>query len=152
MTTFAWLGLIVVVAIAAFFLGSMITKKQLKHDDLEQQVQSAKHELEQYRQEVADHLASTKKLMTKMQDSYAQLLTHVEETDKALLNVKPTTPEEPFFSKETTEQLQASLQSRPERRREAKHDTLSAQPSDYVAGETGIFSGEGSEIEHSKAS
>ena len=66
MTTFAWLGLIVVVAIAAFFLGSMFTKKQLKHDDLEQQVQQAKHELEQYRQEVADHLASTKKLMTKM--------------------------------------------------------------------------------------
>ncbi|MEQ3512055.1 YhcB family protein [Pseudoalteromonas sp. BZB3] len=152
MTTFAWLGLIVVVAIAAFFLGSMITKKQLKHDDLEQQVQSAKHELEQYRQEVADHLASTKKLMTKMQDSYSQLLIHVEETDKALLNVKPAMPDEPFFSKETTEQLQASLQSRPERRREAKNDTLSAQPSDYAEGETGIFSGESSEVEQSKVS
>jgi len=61
-------------------------------------------------------------------------------------------PDEPFFSKETTEQLQASLQSRPERRREAKNDTLSAQPSDYAEGETGIFSGESSEIEHSKAS
>ena len=152
MTTFAWLGLIAVVAIAAFFLGSMFTKKQLKHEDLEQQVESAKHELEQYHQEVADHLASTKKLMAKMQDSYSQLLVHVEETDKALLTVKPAMPNEPFFSKETTEQLQASLQSRPERRREAKNGTLSSQPSDYAEGETGIFSGESSEVEQSKAS
>lgn len=151
MTTFAWLGLLVIVAIAAFFIGSTVTKKQLKHDDLEQQAQKAKHDLEQYRQDVADHLASTKKLMSKMQDSYSQLLEHVEETDKVLLTVKPQVPDEPFFSKETTEQLQASLNSRPERRKAESTEQPAAQPSDYVEGESGIFKGERLEVEQTKA-
>ncbi|WP_105167257.1 YhcB family protein [Pseudoalteromonas sp. T1lg23B] len=152
MTSFAWMGLIVVVAIAAFFIGSVWTKKQFKHGELEQQAQRAKHELEQYRQEVADHLASTKKLMTKMQDSYSQLLNHVEETNQVLLTEKPTHPSEPFFSKETTEQLHASLKSRPERRRKETTNEGAAQPTDYVDGESGLFSGERSEIKQSKVS
>ncbi|CAH9063380.1 hypothetical protein PSECIP111951_03262 [Pseudoalteromonas holothuriae] len=152
MTSFAWMGLIIVIAIAAFFLGSVWTKKQFKHDDLEQQTQQAKHELEQYRQEVADHLANTKKLMGKMQDSYSQLIQHVEETNQVLLTEKPNHPSDPFFSKETTEQLHASLKSRPERRRNDRANTGVAQPSDYVDGESGLFSGERLEVEQSKAS
>jgi len=151
MTTLAWLGLLVITAIAAFFLGSIMTKKQFKQNDLEHQVQEAKQELEQYRQEVAEHLASTKQLMTKMQDSYSQLLVHVDETDKALLSSNSNIPTEPFFSKETTEQLHASLENRPERRRQPRN-TLDAQPSDYAEGETGLFSGDRTEVEHSKAS
>ncbi|BBN80314.1 cytochrome D ubiquinol oxidase subunit III [Pseudoalteromonas sp. A25] len=152
MTSFAWIGLIIIVAIAAFFVGSVWTKKQFKHSDLEQQAQQAKHELEQYRQEVADHLASTKKLMGKMQDSYSQLLSHVEETNQVLLSEKPSHPSEPFFSKETTEQLHASLKSRPERRRSDRANEGFAQPTDYVDGESGLFSGERLEVEQTKAS
>jgi uncharacterized membrane-anchored protein YhcB (DUF1043 family) len=152
MTSLAWIGLIIIVAVAAFFLGSTWTKKQFKHGELEQQAQQAKHELEQYRQEVADHLASTKKLMSKMQDSYGQLLSHFEETNQVLLTEKPSHPSDPFFSKETTEQLHASLKSRPERRRSDRNSEGVAQPTDYVDGESGLFSGERLNVEQSKAS
>ncbi|WP_419147268.1 YhcB family protein [Pseudoalteromonas 'SMAR'] len=151
MTTVTWLGLLIIVAIAAFFLGSFITKKQFKHDELEVQAQQAKHDLEQYRQDVSDHLAGTRKLVNKMQDSYSQLLSHVEETNQLLTKERPSHPQDPFFSKETTEQLQASLQARPEKRRK-QDPSFDAPPSDYAEGETGLFSGDKKESEQIKAS
>jgi uncharacterized protein len=142
MTTFTWLGLVVIVAVAAFILGTLFTKKQLQQDKLEQQAKQAKDELEQYRQDVADHLANTKKLMGKMQDSYGQLLTHVEETNQILLTEKVNHLHDPFFSKETTEQLHASLHSRPERRRTDKQADTTLQPTDYATTNSDLLSAE----------
>ena len=88
MGTFTWVGLVIIVAIAAFFIGAFVTKKQFKHDELEEQVEQAKNTLEQYRQDVADHLANTGKLVTKMKDNYDQLLSHVEETNQLLLDTE----------------------------------------------------------------
>ncbi len=82
-----------------------------------------------------------------MKDNYDQLLNHVEETNKLLLADKKQHPNEPFFSKETTEQLQNSLQDRRGNRSSAE-----AQPADYVVGETGLFTGSEKVSEHSKAS
>ncbi|MBE0366825.1 MULTISPECIES: YhcB family protein [Pseudoalteromonas] len=152
MTTIVWLGLLIITGVVSFFIGAQVTRKQLKQTELEQQAIQAKSELEQYRQDVSDHLASTKKLMSKMQESYTQLFSHVEQTDQVLLTEKPTHPSEPFFSKETTEQLHASLKSRPERRRANNRSDDSAQPVDYVEGESGIFSGESLENEQTKVS
>ena len=85
MGTITWIGILIIVAISAFFIGAFVTKKQFKQDELEQQVEQANNALEQYRQDVADHLASTGKLVSKMKDNYDQLLNHVEETNKLLL-------------------------------------------------------------------
>ncbi|MFC3033022.1 ZapG family protein [Pseudoalteromonas fenneropenaei] len=150
MNTFAWVGLLVVVAVAAFFLGALFTKKKFKQDELEQQAADAKHALAQFRQDVADHLDNTRKLVNKMQDNYTQLLNQVEETNQLLVIEKVVHPADPFFSKETTEQLQASLKSRPERR--GDRSTASSQPSDFAAGTSGIFSGHSAENEQIKAS
>ncbi|ASM55153.1 MULTISPECIES: YhcB family protein [Pseudoalteromonas] len=137
MGTFTWVGLVIIVAIAAFFIGAFVTKKQFKHDELEEQVEQAKNTLEQYRQDVADHLANTGKLVTKMKDNYDQLLSHVEETNQLLLEDRNKAPAEPFFSKEMTEQLQASLKER-----RSDRSNADAQPADYVSGESGLFAGE----------
>ena len=137
MGTFTWVGLVIIVAIAAFFIGAFVTKKQFKHDELEEQVEQAKNTLEQYRQDVADHLANTGKLVTKMKDNYDQLLSHVEETNQLLLEDRNKAPAEPFFSKEMTQQLQASLKER-----RSDRSNADAQPADYVSGESGLFAGE----------
>lgn len=137
MGTFTWVGLVIIVAIAAFFIGAFVTKKQFKHDELEEQVEQAKNTLEQYRQDVADHLANTGKLVTKMKDNYDQLLSHVEETNQLLLEDRNKAPAEPFFSKEMTEQLQASLKEH-----RSDRSNADAQPADYVSGESGLFAGE----------
>jgi uncharacterized membrane-anchored protein YhcB (DUF1043 family) len=152
MTTIVWLGLLIITGVIGFFIGSQVTRKQLKQTELEEQAMQAKNDLEQFRQDVSDHLSSTKKLMNQMQESYTQLLSHVEHTDQLLLTEKPTHPSEPFFSKETTEQLHASLKSRPERRRGDRRANDSAQPVDYVEGKSGIFTGERSENKQEKIS
>ncbi|MFC0117766.1 ZapG family protein [Pseudoalteromonas xiamenensis] len=150
MNTIAWIGLVVIVAAAAFSLGAMFTKKKFKQDELEQQANEAKADLEQFRQDVADHLDNTRKLVSRMQDNYTQLLNQVEETNQLLLSDKQVISSDPFFSKETTEQLQASLKKRPERRSDRSNAT--SQPTDFVEGKSGIFSGNSSENEQIKIS
>jgi uncharacterized protein len=134
MGTFMWVGLVIIVAIAAFFIGAFAAKKQFKQGELEQQAEQAKNALEQYRQDVADHLANTGKLVNKMKDNYEQLLSHVEETNQLLLEDRNKAPAEPFFSKEMTEQLQTSLKER-----QSDRSNANAQPADYVSGESGLF-------------
>ena len=147
MGTVMWVGLIVIVAVVAFFIGAFVTKKQFKQDELKEQAEQAQSALEQYRQDVADHLANTGKLVNKMKENYDQLLSHVEDTNQLLLEDRNKAPAEPYFSKETTEQLQASLKERRSDRSSAK-----AQPADYVSGESGLFAGQNKVSEHSKAS
>ncbi len=53
MGTITWIGILIIVAISAFFIGAFVTKKQFKQDELEQQVEQANNALEQYRQDVA---------------------------------------------------------------------------------------------------
>ena len=72
-----------------------------------------------------------------MKDNYDQLLSHVEETNQLLLEDRNKAPAEPFFSKEMTEQLQASLKER-----RSDRSNADAQPADYVSGESGLFAGE----------
>lgn len=139
MTTITWLSFMVITAIASFFVGTVFTKRQYENDELEKEVEKAKDELEQYKQDVADHLANTDKLVGKMKDNYEQLATHVQQTNKLLLvdNTKETMP---FFSKETTEQLQASLDQLAEPKTQTT--VTDAQPMDYAQNNSGLFSGE----------
>ena len=139
MTTISWLSFLIITAIASFFVGTVFTKRQYENDELEKEVEKAKNELEQYKQDVADHLASTDKLVGKMKDNYEQLATHVQQTNKLLLvdNTKETMP---FFSKETTEQLQASLDQLTEPKTHTP--VTDSQPMDYAQNNSGLFSGE----------
>ena len=147
MGTVMWVCLVVITAVVAFFIGAFVTKKQFKQDELKEQAEQAENALEQYRQDVADHLANTGKLVNKMKENYDQLLSHVEETNQLLLEDRNKAPAEPFFSKETTEQLQASLKER-----QCDRSNAQAQPADYVSGESGLFAGQNKVSEHSKAS
>ena len=147
MGTVMWVGLVVIASVVSFFTGAFVAKKQFKQHELKEQAEEAKNALEQYRQDVADHLATTGKLVNKMKENYDQLLSHVEATNQLLLEDRNQQPAEPFFSKETTEQLQASLKERQSDRSSAK-----AQPADYVSGESGLFAGQNKVSEHSKAS
>ncbi|MFY8273715.1 ZapG family protein [Pseudoalteromonas sp. SSDWG2] len=149
MSTITWLGVVIIIAASSFFLGGWFTKKRFKQEELEEQAQTAQRELEQYRQDVADHLDNTNKLISKLKDNYEQLANHVQQSDHLLLAKKNIDMSQPFFSKETTEQLHASLSQRPERHGiNTVHDS---QPADYAAGESGLFSGQKKETEQQPA-
>ena len=136
MTTAIWLTVVIIVAFSCFFLGVVLTKRQYEHDELEKEVEKAQLNLEQYKQDVADHLSNTNKLVTKMRDNYEQLVNHVQETNRILLTEqnKETIP---FFSKETTEQLHASLDKL--EKPKSKQESLESQPADYAEGKSGLF-------------
>ena len=115
MQTITWIGIVVIVSACSFFLGGWFNKKRNKQEDLEHQVEQAQTELAQYRQDVADHLDNTNKLMSKIKENYEQLLAHSQRSEKLLTARESADLTQPFFSKETTEQLYASLDQRPER-------------------------------------
>ena len=149
MSTITWLGVVIIIAAGSFFLGGWFTKKRFKQEELEEQANKAQGELEQYRQDVADHLDSTNKLIAKLRDNYEQLASHVQQSNNLLSAKKDVDISQPFFSKETTEQLHASLNERPERHpTRTMHDS---QPADYAVGESGVFSGQKKESEQQPA-
>ena len=41
MGTVMWVGLVVIVAVVAFFIGAFVTKKQFKQDELKEQAEQA---------------------------------------------------------------------------------------------------------------
>lgn len=145
MSTAIWITLLVVTAVASFFIGSLITKRQYEHDELEKEVEKAQGDLEQFKQDVADHVAHTNKLVNKMQDSYAQLVKHMEETNKLLVAEK-NVEVVPFFSQEANEIL-SETRNNDKTRSEllARNAELQAAPADFVTGESGIFRGNSSE-------
>ncbi|MEO2267853.1 YhcB family protein [Pseudoalteromonas pernae] len=149
MSTITWLGVVIIIAACSFFLGGWFTKKRFKQEELEEQAHKAQSELEQYRQDVADHLDNTNKLINKLKDNYEQLANHVAQSNSLLTLKKEVDMSQPFFSKETTEQLHASLNQRPERH--ATHTLHDSQPADYAAGESGLFSGQKKDNEQQPA-
>jgi uncharacterized membrane-anchored protein YhcB (DUF1043 family) len=149
MTTAVWLTLLFVCCAASFYLGGLFTKRQYEHDELEKEVEHARTELEQYKQDVADHLASTNRLVDKMRDNYEQLVNHVADTRKHLLEEKGEVL--PFFSPEATEVLTKSKhQDKTRSDILARNAELEIAPHDYVTGQTGIFAGESIKNEQTK--
>ena len=151
MSTAIWITLLVATAIASFFTGSLLTKRQYEHDELEKEVEKAQNDLEQFKQDVGDHVAHTNKLMGKIQDSYLQLVKHMEETNK-LLVAKNDSEVVPFFSQEATEILPETRNNDVTRTEIlARNAELQAPPADFVTGETGIFRGDSSENKQSES-
>lgn len=145
MSTAIWITLLIAMSVASFFIGSLITKRQYEHDELEKEVEKAQNDLEQFKQDVSDHVAHTNKLVGKMRDSYEQLVTHMEETNKLLTAEKPVDVV-PFFSQEATEILPETRNNDVTRTEIlARNAELEAPPADFVTGESGIFSGSSSE-------
>ncbi len=142
MTTAIWISLLIVFTITGFAAGSLFTKRQYEHDELEKEVEKAQDTLAQYKQDVADHLAGTNKLVSKMKDNYEQLVRHVEETNQ-LLTSEQKAEVVPFFSAEATEHL-AENASHDKTKQEIlnRNASLNSAPADFVSGETGIFAGE----------
>ncbi|WP_199609677.1 YhcB family protein [Flocculibacter collagenilyticus] len=129
------------IAIVTFLVGLIIgrvwTKRQISTSELQQQVEQTQNELTQYKQDIASHFATTNALMSQLKHNYEEIVTHVDQTSKMLQRSEAKGDLFPFFSKETTEQLQASLDQLQEEKRN-KH-TPDSQPQDYSQGSSGLL-------------
>ncbi len=106
-----------------------------KQKSVQKELESAKFELEQQRQELVDHFAQTAEMLDTLGKDYTKLYQHFAKTSSELL---PNLPEQdnPFDKKTamTTEQIS-----------EDQPDT-GAQPKDYASGATGLLKDQEKEI------
>lgn len=128
--------------IIGFFIGKFWTLRTGAQHELEAQVEKTQTELSQYKQDVASHFETTNQLMAQLKSNYDQVNNHIEETSKLLQKPEVQADLFPFFSKETSEQMQASLEQLQENKRsKVKPDS---QPKDYSKGASGLLNAENS--------
>ena len=107
---------------------SGIKKQKTIHKDLE----TAKFELEQQKQDLTDHFAQTAEMLDSLGKEYTKLYQHMAKTSAELL---PNMPEQdnPFAQKVAAQQTEEPAET------EQPSAVLSDAPKDYASGATGLL-------------
>lgn len=137
----------VVLTIIIFLVGALVgafafktfsssSKEQLK---LTEKVTESEAALAKYKDDVAEHLDNSTKLLSQMNEACQAAMKQMEQSTKLLHEATPENAAAmPFFSQETEEQLAntAELRHNRERKSEAAH---TEQPLDYSGNPSGLF-------------
>ncbi|MBD1577214.1 MULTISPECIES: Z-ring associated protein ZapG [Vibrio] len=113
--------------IIGIIIARLMTPEYKKHKQLQKELEAAKFELEQHRQELSDHFSSAADMLDTLGKSYTKLYQHMAQTSTDLL---PNVPQQdsPFISQSTEETS------------DTKADEISdVQPKDYANGATGVL-------------
>ncbi|NOH80633.1 DUF1043 family protein [Vibrio sp. RE86] len=129
-------GLILGVAISR-----LTTPSYKKQKNVQKDLESAKFELEQQKQDLADHFAQSAEMLDSLGKEYTKLYQHMAKTSSELL---PNIPEQdnPFVKKITQQADSQSEDSHPT----ADVQPLNEAPKDYASGSTGLLKEEKKEI------
>ncbi|GLO61889.1 membrane protein [Vibrio sp. MACH09] len=118
-------------AIFGIIIARIKTPQYKKHQQMKKELETAKFELEQQRQELTDHFSQTAEMLDVLGKDYTKLYQHLAKTSSELL---PNLPEQDKpFSKIVTPQ-------------EEQTEDLNLQPKDYANGATGLLTPEKKEI------
>lgn len=118
-------------AIIGIIIARIKTPQYKKHKQMQKTLDSAKFELEQQRQELADHFAQTAELLDVLGKDYTKLYQHMAKTAEDLLPAQPE-QDNPF----------TKLHPAEEEPHEALSRNLDVEPKDYVEGATGLLKAE----------
>ncbi|WP_299019168.1 Z-ring associated protein ZapG [uncultured Photobacterium sp.] len=127
-------------AIAGAFAARLGNQSLKQQKELKKDLDKSKYELEQFRQELVDHFASSSELLDNIAKDYSKLYEHMAKTSAELM---PNLPEQdnPFARRiSTLETVQSSS------------STLQEQPRDYANGASGLLKNETEQVEETKAS
>lgn len=135
MTSLIWL---VVGLVVGAVLTRLISLKQFSQSKLQLELDESRKQLAQYRQDVSVHLETTNQLMTQLQDNYARIARHVQQSKMQLVE-NPVTPTDEinFFAADTTQEIKQSLHHIHERRRQPTF--VEQQPRDYSGEASGLI-------------
>lgn len=123
-------------AIIGIIIARIKTPQYKKHKQMQKALDSAKFELEQQRQELADHFAQTAELLDVLGKDYTKLYQHMAKTSQELLPAQPD-QDNPFARLTSGEEQPTEPVSR-------NRDDV--EPKDYVKGSTGLLKTEEKEI------
>ncbi len=130
---YAIVGLLVG-TIVGVVISRLTTPGYKNQKSVQKELESAKYELEQQRQELVDHFAQSAEMLETLGKDYTKLYQHLAKTSAELL---PNLPEQdnPFDKKAvlTTEQIK-------------EEQSESEQPKDYANGATGLLKTQEKEI------
>ncbi|MDD9195236.1 Z-ring associated protein ZapG [Aliivibrio sp. S3MY1] len=134
--TYALIGLAIGIIIG--FLISRVTVPGIKHQKtLKQDLEKSKYELEQYRQELVDHFATSATMLEALAKDFNKMYDHMASTSKELL---PNLPEQdnPFSAR--LDEMTLS----PELNKKVAHikEEIDSQPKDYANGASGLLKDE----------
>lgn len=126
---FALVGLIVGIVIGVL-ITRLTTPDYKKHKVIQKNLDAAKFELEQKRQDIADHFAQTAEMLDTLGKDYTKLYQHMESTSAEMLSHLPD--QDNPFSKKTALQNVEQQPSKP-----SDADNTGLAPKDYVSGSSG---------------
>ncbi|WED21458.1 DUF1043 family protein [Vibrio sp. JC009] len=121
-------------AIIGIIIARIKTPQYKKHKQMQQELDKAKFELEQQRQELSDHFAQTAEMLDVIGKDYTKLYQHMAKTSNELLSNLPE-QDNPFTKKVAHDDLE-----------EEKESEVGTQPKDYAKGATGLLKPEEKEI------
>jgi len=136
------IGLIIFIVggIAGFIANRFLSASNQEHKALEEQANQSEMALAQYKQDVAEHLDSSAKLLDQMNETCQTAMAQMAQSTKLL---QQATPEEseimPFFSKETQEQLAKTVSLRHQKRSSESEQAVTEPPLDYSGNPSGLF-------------
>lgn len=136
MSSILWLiaGLVIGAVAARLF-----SIRQFNQNKLQIELEESKTQLQNYRTEVSDHLETTQRLMSQLQDNYEQIVRHMASTKMTLVDKAPVqrATNLNYLSTDTAEHIRKSLGQIDERRR--KQVSHSQQPLDYAGHSSGLM-------------
>ncbi len=136
MSSILWLiaGLVIGAVAARLF-----SIRQFNQNKLQVELEESKAQMQNYRTEVSDHLETTQRLMSQLQDNYEQIVRHMASTKMTLVDKAPVqrATNLNYLSTDTAEHIRKSLGQIDERRR--KQVSHSQQPLDYAGHSSGLM-------------
>ncbi|XEV12804.1 Z-ring associated protein ZapG [Vibrio alginolyticus] len=131
---YAIVGLLVG-TIVGVVISRLTTPEYKKQKSVQKELEAAKFELEQQRQELVDHFAQTAEMLDTLGKDYTKLYQHMAKTSSELL---PNLPEQDNpFDKKTAMSSETISEDQPE---------FNEQPKDYANGATSLLRDQEKEI------
>jgi uncharacterized membrane-anchored protein YhcB (DUF1043 family) len=122
------------VGVGVGFLIARFTHPQFKQQkDLQKELEKSQYELEQYRQELVDHFASSAGMLDTLSKDFAKLYQHMATTSSELM---PNLPQQDNPFSEQIEDMSKTSSDETESTDEQN------QPKDYAKGATGLLKDE----------
>jgi uncharacterized membrane-anchored protein YhcB (DUF1043 family) len=121
--------------IVGVVISRLTTPEYKKQKSVQKELEAAKFELEQQRQELVDHFAQTAEMLDTLGKDYTKLYQHMAKTSSELL---PNLPEQdnPFDKKTAMSSDKV----------EEDQSDVNEQPKDYANGATGLLKDQEKEI------
>ncbi len=136
---YALVGLLIGMVLGALIC-RLTTPGYKKQKSIQKDLDNAKFELEQQKQDLTDHFAQTAEMLDSVGKEYTKLYQHMAKTSSELL---PNIPEQDNpFVKKVTQQSEDELLDAPQ----PDAQPINEAPKDYASGATGLLKEQKKEI------